>query len=58
MDHVYGYRYASAIPLLFLLIWVGIYLYLSNHVLIKYDQLKVFIAVSRSVFPYFGLHII
>jgi hypothetical protein len=29
----------------------GIYLYLSNHVLIKFDQLKLLIAVIQSVFP-------
>jgi hypothetical protein len=29
----------------------GMNLYLSNHVLIKFDQLKLLIAVSRSAFP-------
>jgi hypothetical protein len=31
----------------------GMNLYLSNHVLIKLDQQKLFIAVSQSVIPYF-----
>jgi hypothetical protein len=53
VDHVYGYGYASAISLLFLLMWVGINLYLSNQVLIKLDQLKLLIAVSQSAFSYF-----
>jgi hypothetical protein len=53
MNHVYGFGYAYAIFVLFLLIWVGINLYLSNQVLIKYDQLKLIIAVSQLAFPYF-----
>jgi hypothetical protein len=32
---------------------VGIYLYLSNQMLIKFDQLKLHYAVSQSAFPYF-----
>jgi hypothetical protein len=38
----------------------GMNLYLSNQVLIKIDQLKLLIAVSRSAFPYFwpSCHII
>jgi hypothetical protein len=56
----YGYGYAYAISILFLLMWVGIYLYLSNQVLIKFDQLKLFIAVSQSAFSCFwpSYHII
>jgi hypothetical protein len=53
MDHIYGYRYTSGISLLFLLMWVGIYLFLSNQVLIKFDQLKLLITVSQSAFSCF-----
>jgi hypothetical protein len=51
MDHVYGYHYAFAISLLFLLMWVGMNLYLSNQVLIKLDQLKLLIAVNQLAIP-------
>jgi hypothetical protein len=51
VDNVYGYGYGYAISLLFLLMWVGTNLYLSNQVLIKFDQLKLLIVVSRSAFP-------
>jgi hypothetical protein len=42
------------------LMWVGMNLYLSNQVLIKFDQLKSLIAVSQSGFPCFwpSCHII
>jgi hypothetical protein len=37
----------------FFLMWVGMKLYLSNQVLIKFDQLKLLIVVSQSAFPCF-----
>jgi hypothetical protein len=33
------------------LLWVGIYLYFSNQVLIKLDKLKVLNVVNMSAFP-------
>jgi hypothetical protein len=52
VDHVYGCSYAYVVSLLSLLMWAfGINLYLSNQVLIKFDQLKLLIAVSQSAFP-------
>jgi hypothetical protein len=61
VDHVYGYGYGYAVSLLSLLnVGFGMSLYLSNQVLIKFDQLKLLIAVSQSVFPCFwpSCHII
>jgi hypothetical protein len=45
---------------LFLNVGFGIYLYPSNQVLIKYDQLKLLIVVNQSTFPCFwpSCHII
>jgi hypothetical protein len=60
MDHVYSFGYGYAVSLLSFLVWVGMNLYLSNQVLIKFDQLKLVIAVSQSAFPCFwpSCHII
>jgi hypothetical protein len=41
--------YISSISLM----WVGMNLYLSNQMLIKFDQLKLLIAASQSAFPCF-----
>jgi hypothetical protein len=38
VEHIYGCGYASAISLLFLLMWVGTNLYHSNQVQLKFDQ--------------------
>jgi hypothetical protein len=52
VDHVYVYGYGYAVSLLSLLMWVfGMNLYLSNQVLIKFEQLKLLIVVSQSIFP-------
>jgi hypothetical protein len=47
VDHVYGCGYAYAVSLLSFNVGFGMNLYLNNQVLIKFDQLKLLIAVSQ-----------
>jgi hypothetical protein len=61
MDHGYGYGFRGPCLWLWLClcyissisfkVGFGINLYHSNQVLIKFDQLKLLIAVSQSAFP-------
>jgi hypothetical protein len=61
VDHVYGYGYRGPCLWLWLCLFYissisfkvgfGMNLYLSNQVLIKFEQLKLLIAVSQLAFP-------